>query len=180
MTEKKILDTALTVFAKYGYYGATTRFIADESGFSEVTLFRKFKTKKNLFYTILSKNQDKMLGELDEILANNEFENPRDFLKALMDGVVDLTDKYFDFIRILLNENCEISKKALDTFVDKISHYIEKRFPNSKIDYDVLALTILSFTYFIIFDKIHGRTFIDHTNAVEEFINQYAVLFSDK
>ena len=45
-TKQKILDTALKVFAEKGYKGATTLTIAEESCFSEKTLFRKFKTKK--------------------------------------------------------------------------------------------------------------------------------------
>jgi AcrR family transcriptional regulator len=48
-TEQKIMDAALKVFARKGYKGATTRAIAYESGFNELTLFRKFKTKKKSF-----------------------------------------------------------------------------------------------------------------------------------
>ena len=45
-TEQKILDAALKVFSQKGYDGAKTKSIAEKSGFSEVTLFNKFKTKK--------------------------------------------------------------------------------------------------------------------------------------
>lgn len=43
-TKQKILDAALKIFAEKGYKGATTMSIAEEAGFSEKTLFRKFKT----------------------------------------------------------------------------------------------------------------------------------------
>ena len=45
-TEQKILEAALKMFAQKGYKGATTMIIAEEAGFSEKTLFRRFKTKK--------------------------------------------------------------------------------------------------------------------------------------
>ncbi len=54
-TEQKILDVALKEFAEEGYVGARTRIIAEKSGFSEMTLFRKFKTKENLFNMVLNK-----------------------------------------------------------------------------------------------------------------------------
>ncbi|MBI5679449.1 MAG: helix-turn-helix transcriptional regulator [Methanobacterium sp.] len=43
---QKIMDAALIVFAEYGYKGATIKEIAEKAGYSELTLFRKFKTKK--------------------------------------------------------------------------------------------------------------------------------------
>lgn len=45
-TEQRILDAALRVFASEGFTGATTRRIAEEANVAEVTLFRKFKSKK--------------------------------------------------------------------------------------------------------------------------------------
>lgn len=45
-TEQKILDAALKIFSQKGYDGAKTKAIAEESGFSEVTLFKRFKINK--------------------------------------------------------------------------------------------------------------------------------------
>ncbi|OPY24585.1 MAG: DNA-binding transcriptional repressor AcrR [Methanobacterium sp. PtaU1.Bin242] len=43
-TEQKILEIALKLFCEKGYVGTTTRVIAAESGFTEMTIYRKFKT----------------------------------------------------------------------------------------------------------------------------------------
>jgi len=51
-TEEKILDSALREFSEKGYSAATGLNIAKKAGFSEKTLFRKFKTKK-IFLTRL-------------------------------------------------------------------------------------------------------------------------------
>jgi len=55
-TREKILKAARETFIKKGYKGATTRKIAQEAGVSEVTLFRKFKSKSNLLREILNEN----------------------------------------------------------------------------------------------------------------------------
>ncbi|MDH4123059.1 MAG: TetR/AcrR family transcriptional regulator [Thermoplasmata archaeon] len=51
-TREKILDAALDVFGRRGYTGATTREIASKAKVNEVTLFRKFGSKKSLFLAV--------------------------------------------------------------------------------------------------------------------------------
>jgi len=48
-TRERILDAAAQQFAALGYSGATTRGIAEAAEVSELTLFRHFGNKKNLF-----------------------------------------------------------------------------------------------------------------------------------
>lgn len=53
-TKEKILRTAIKLFSEKGYLGATTKEIAKEAGIAEVTLFRYFPSKENLFEETLS------------------------------------------------------------------------------------------------------------------------------
>ena len=53
-TRERILDSALTVFAEKGYAGATTRGIARKARVNEVTLFRRFGSKKALFAAVVT------------------------------------------------------------------------------------------------------------------------------
>lgn len=48
-THEKIIQAAKELFEKDGFAATTTRAIANHAGISEVTLFRHFKTKRNLF-----------------------------------------------------------------------------------------------------------------------------------
>jgi AcrR family transcriptional regulator len=48
-TRQQILQAAAEVFTAQGFAGATTRGIAETAGVSELTLFRHFGSKKNLF-----------------------------------------------------------------------------------------------------------------------------------
>lgn len=48
-TKKKIMHVALKLFSEQGYYQTTTKQVAQEAGINEVTLFRHFGTKENLF-----------------------------------------------------------------------------------------------------------------------------------
>ncbi len=178
LTEQKLLDAALKLFAENGYAGARTRLIAEEAGLSEMTLFRKFKTKENLFNMVLVQNQEKILTDFDLIFLNEEFENTRAFLESLMDKLVDLIKNNYDYVKIFLNERCKISETVIEAFIQHLGDHIKKFSPNDKIDYQVLAFTILAFTYFLIFDENQGRQSVSHDQAIERFID-HSVLMLD-
>jgi AcrR family transcriptional regulator len=69
-TEEKILKATLRLISEKGYLGATTREIAKEAGFTEITLFRHFGSKEKLFEEVLKRYS--FLPRLKELLL--EFE----------------------------------------------------------------------------------------------------------
>jgi AcrR family transcriptional regulator len=52
-TRQRILGAAARVFAEAGYARSTTRALAAAAGVNEVTLFRHFGSKKNLFAAVI-------------------------------------------------------------------------------------------------------------------------------
>ena len=66
-TRSRIIRAAAEVFAREGYAGATTRKLAAAAGVNEVTLFRHFGSKKNLFTSIIDEHS--ALPALDRIVA---------------------------------------------------------------------------------------------------------------
>jgi AcrR family transcriptional regulator len=52
-TKQRIIQGAAQAFAKQGYDGTTTREIAQAAGVNEVTLFRHFGNKKNIFMAVV-------------------------------------------------------------------------------------------------------------------------------
>jgi AcrR family transcriptional regulator len=52
-TRQRILDAAAQMFAEEGYARATTRALAAAAGVNEVTLFRHFGNKRNLFAAVV-------------------------------------------------------------------------------------------------------------------------------
>lgn len=48
-SEQKILEASLSLFSQKGYNAVTTKEIAHQAGVSEMTLFRHFACKRNLF-----------------------------------------------------------------------------------------------------------------------------------
>jgi len=65
-TKEKILDAAISLVSQKGYLGATTREIARTAGVTELTLFRHFGSKENLFELCLERRS--FLPDLRELL----------------------------------------------------------------------------------------------------------------
>lgn len=74
-TRERIMSVALQLFSKEGYIKATTKQIAVESGVNEITLFRHFGNKENLFHETLEYYVEEMHLE-SEIgrLTSQDFE----------------------------------------------------------------------------------------------------------
>ena len=63
-TRDRILKAALTLFARSGYDGATTKQIAVAAGVAEGTLFRHFETKKSILVQVATDGWIEILTDL--------------------------------------------------------------------------------------------------------------------
>ena len=71
-TSKKIMKVALKLFSEQGYYPTTTKQIAEEAGVNELTIFRHFGSKSNLFqvtteYYVIDSKIDSILKDTEEL-----------------------------------------------------------------------------------------------------------------
>lgn len=172
-TRKKILDAALEEFAENGYKGATIRVIAQKAGFTEMTLFRNFKNKKNLFSSVLIENNEKIMKEVPLIFVEKEFENSKDFLETLIRNLLNLGKNNFKFIKLTINESSRIPGNFVKEFVNSISEYMENNIQNEEIDYQIFAFNLLSFIFLLLSDYAYYSG--DHEKAIEKFINNSVI-----
>lgn len=63
VSDQQILDAALQTIIEHGYSGATTRQIAEAAGVNEVTLFRRFGSKKNMLLASIEKRVEEFEAE---------------------------------------------------------------------------------------------------------------------
>lgn len=110
MTEKqfKIIEASIEVFAEKGYAGSSTSEIAQKAGVAEGTIFRHYKTKKDLLLSIVSPMMSKLIApfvikNFKEVLESN-YPTFEDFLYALMINRLDFVRKHHKIIKIMLQE----------------------------------------------------------------------------
>ena len=107
--EQKILEAAIAVFSEKGFSAATTSEIAKNAGIAEGTIFRYFKTKKDilrgiLIHTINIVSGKLVLGSIEKIVQNAEDKDLRSILKEILYDRVKFADSIFPMARIILTE----------------------------------------------------------------------------
>jgi Transcriptional regulator len=170
-TEQKILDAALKVFSQKGYDGAKTKAIAKESGFSEVTLFNRFKTKKDLYNRVAVQNIVKLNEDFDFIPKDYRCETPEAFLRTFIKDFAEIFYDNFEFLHLAIQEASKSHEQVEKEGINILSEHLEKNIQNDKVDYQALALTIFTFTYMYSLNKYKERTYIDLDTILERFIN---------
>ena len=61
-TKERIADEALTLFSENGYKGTSVKSIADAVGIRDSSLYKHFKSKRDIFDTIVKEMQNRMSG----------------------------------------------------------------------------------------------------------------------
>ncbi len=161
-THDRILEAALKVFSGHGYTGATTKTIAQEAGVNEVTLFRHFGNKQQLFTEMISRYS--ALPHIEAALADNRspFEKR---LRDLAGRVMRLLEERRDLIAILLAEGPRHPKHAKAILeggpariLERLTLFFEEAQKSGEIqglDPQSTARAFMGmFFFFVIFQKI--------------------------
>lgn len=87
-----IKQAALKVFARRGYTGTKMSLIAKEASISEGLIYRYFKSKKDLFITLIQELIEEARRELEHVqhLPGTPFEQ----IKSLTENMLDENNKY--------------------------------------------------------------------------------------
>lgn len=99
-TKEKIVEEALTLFSVRGYDGTSVKNIADAVGIKDSSLYKHFKSKKEIFDTIVLEMQKRMeamstsYGLPDEACFDEAAEL---YSRLSLDGLIDLSKKIFLF-----------------------------------------------------------------------------------
>jgi AcrR family transcriptional regulator len=158
-TREKLLEATLELISEKGYTGATTREIASRAGVCELTLFRRFGNKEQLFEEMLHRFSflPRFRGLLSEIHA-----------MPVEEGLNTIGVRYLQtlrerraLVRILVSEISHstgqvrtISRQMIDNLVTILEGYLEdpqRRQELRPIDLNLAApafLRVLFMTYF--------------------------------
>lgn len=107
-TKDKIFNAAIKVFVKKGFSASTTAEIAEEAGVAQGTIFRYYKTKKDILRGVMIEYIDK-------------FEEFADF-NSVQKVIEDNKDKCLDeILKMIVLNRYEVFKKNFH--ISKVIHY---------------------------------------------------------
>ena len=160
----QILESALETFVENGYSKATTQGIAKAAGISEVTLFRYFASKKDIFTEAV---EPILISTLEKSIVDAKGLNSVDKLKYILKERIKIIIKHNEVIKLILMEseiNPEISK--ID-YIGQTSLLLKQAIKESGLkngEEFILRLligAILSFLYLPEVDEEKIESFVD-------------------
>ncbi|QED50236.1 TetR/AcrR family transcriptional regulator [Cytobacillus dafuensis] len=163
--QKKIIIAAIESFSEKGYAATSTSEIAKKAGVAEGTIFRHYKTKKDLLLGIVAPAMAKLLApfvikDLYKVL-DTKYEHFEDFLRAMIENRAAFLKKNLPLFKILIQEipfhpelkeqfTEHIAKKVFDRFIKLTEYYQEKGQIIDLPPQQILRLTITTIMgYFI-------------------------------
>ncbi|HLA00755.1 MAG TPA: TetR/AcrR family transcriptional regulator [Thermodesulfovibrionales bacterium] len=183
LTRDKILETALKLFSRKGYLGATTKEIAKDAGIAEVTLFRHFPSKERLFGEVL--NTYSFLPILRGLLPEISHMSSQKALTVIAKKFLDTLDSRKEMIQIMNSEMRRYPEKIYKiyhSFIDEMIktlasyfHAMHKKGIMRKFDTESGARAFLGmfFSYFNAreFHMFKKYRDIDTDETIREFVD---------
>jgi len=172
MTAKqlKIVQAAIEMFVEKGYSATSTSEIAQKAGVAEGTIFRHYKTKKQLLISIVGPTLAKFVAPFAmkgfHKMLQNHYPRYEDFLRSLIHNRMEFVRNNLPIIKIMLHElplQPELIKQLREHVVIDIFNHLKRiveRFqlegqlanipPKSAIRFTVSVIVGFLMTRFII------------------------------
>jgi AcrR family transcriptional regulator len=134
----QILEAAVKVFSEKGFEGSTTKEIAKKARVSEGTIFRYFKTKKDILLNLINILTEKSLFQFIEDVEQGL--DTREALKNLLKLHYRLIIQNFELLKIIFYEiqfHKELREEFYKNVVSRVLSILEKNIAEQKIRTDV-------------------------------------------
>ncbi len=168
--EKRILEAAISIFNKKGFSATTTNEIAKQAGVAEGTIFRYFKTKKDILSSLIVHMINLMshkvvLASIEKILANSSNMTIEDVLRNVISDRLSLVTKFFPLFKVVMSEALfhedirealynNILVKANEIFKPFYERMVESGQIRNDIDYSIIVRSVIGNIVMFILPKI--------------------------
>lgn len=181
-TRLRIMDNALRLFSEKGYYLTTTKEIAKEAGVNEITLFRHFGSKENLF-------QETTEFYVHSIDLQSEIK--RLIKQDFQESIIEISRDYLDFcfqneklykiqMRLKDDEKNFVRLKLSRGFVTELEIYFRHLIDEGKIKGNPhkMAVTLIdsilgAFTIYVLTNNSFTKI------SIYELVSEHALQFAN-
>lgn len=131
-TQERILKTAAELFARFGYNGVSTREIASGADVNEVTIYRHYPRKRDLYIAVLSSELQRVQLRGDMLSKLASATNGRAALGSALELIATTIANQPQLLRLLqfsaleMNEELDpLLRKHLGELVEVLAHYLQ-------------------------------------------------------
>jgi AcrR family transcriptional regulator len=169
--QKKILAAAIESFAEKGFSATSTKEIAQKAGVAEGTIFRHYKTKKDLLLSIVTPMMIKLMApiiikDINKVL-NHDHEKFEDFVRAMIDNRRKFLENNMKIIKIFIQE-IPFHPELIEQFIEHVGMKVFMRFRHLIEHYQKKGQIIKLPSDTVL--RLTGSTIIGY------FVTRYAIL----
>jgi AcrR family transcriptional regulator len=174
---EQILEAAIKVFVQKGFLQATTQEIAREADVAEVTLYRKFKTKQNLFEFVVTRAlEDKFKLKLQKLA---EAEDTEVFFRSILIDRLSMISRNETLVKLLISESImgnlpeqmDFTKLIFTSLKDAVQIHFDRL--NQRVDAEFFAKQLGSILLGYAILPIEKPFYKLDSAQQEELINKY-------
>lgn len=157
-TEARIVEAAVQLFSRQGYSGTSTREIARLADVNEVTIYRIFTRKEDLFWEAVDSQLSglRFSQSLREALEGDG-QQPEFVISLVFEFLVDIVVRQPELIRLIgfsaleLGSGAEgMARKHLSPIFSSLAAYLERCGERGTLRRGDLFITVLSFAATVI------------------------------
>jgi AcrR family transcriptional regulator len=128
----KIVAAAIDIFSEKGFAATSTSEIAKKAGVAEGTIFRHYRTKKDLLISIVRPTIEKLLAprfakSFSKDVFEANYESYEDFIRNLATNRYLFLKKHFPIIKIFLQE-IAFHEELRAPYIQLYKEFIYKKF----------------------------------------------------
>ena len=180
---ERILVSAAQLFARFGYNGVSTRDIASGAGVNEVTIYRHYPRKRDLYLAVLDAElqQVKLRGHLLAHIA--EATTGRAALERAFELIAETLMQKPGLLRLLQFSTLELGedidpllRKHLGQLVEVAAHYLEPWANSGEIRGASAKAVVLTLIAIVVsYGSLH-RLFLNGGQCPDAMLKAYADL----
>lgn len=171
----QIIDAAIKIFSEKGFEGSRTSEIAKEADVAEGTIFRYYKTKKDILIGLLIPLITKffrplMFMSIEKLLKNSEDRPIEDVLKDVFIDRMELANNNFPLVKTVIMESAyhpelldPIKKEIMPKIIPVVDEFFAKNTQKGEFrDIDPRVLTrsmMASFIGYFVLSRSFPDTF---------------------
>lgn len=170
---RQILDAALSLFARHGYSGTTTKAIAAEAGITEGLIFHYFGGKAELLVEV-AEQRSALLVAVRTLLAEAEGTPAAATMPRIAHGWVELVHRQGDLVVMLVSESHahpEVGtafRTLLDGIRGALSRYLDGRVAAGELRPDLPTSTAAASFLSSLLMFFYTRRHLDDDRWAEE------------
>jgi AcrR family transcriptional regulator len=178
---ERILATATELFARFGYNGVSTRDVASAAQVNEVTVYRHYPRKHDLYLAVLESELQQLRFRGDLLASMAEAPDGRTALVRAFDLLTKTLMQRPEILRLLqysaleLNENFDpLVRRHLGELIEVVARYLEPWIQNGELR-GVNAKTVtLTLVGIVISHSSLQRLFLGKELGPERMFEAYA------